>query len=62
LIAELAEGATVSQRLLESTASARAAEHTILPVDSVDAGGGSAPPELPPTATDDGQQGRWRDS
>jgi DivIVA domain-containing protein len=62
LIAELAEGATVSQRRLESTTSARAAEHTILPVDSAESGGGFAPPELPPAGMDDGQQPRWRDS
>ena len=55
LIAELAQG-------LESTTSARAAEHTIVPVDSAESGGGFAPPELPPAGVDDGQQPRWRDS
>jgi DivIVA domain-containing protein len=59
LIAELAEGATVSQRLLESTASARAAEHTIVPMDSVESGGGFAP-EPPAAAADDGKQDRRR--
>jgi DivIVA domain-containing protein len=62
LIAELAQGATVSQRRLESTTSARAAEHTIVPVDSTESGGGFAPPELPSAGVDDGQQPRWRDS
>jgi DivIVA domain-containing protein len=59
LIAELAEGATVSQRRLESTASARAAEQAILPLDSVETSGAFGSPELPPAATDDGQQS-WR--
>ena len=62
LIAELAQGATVSQRLLESTTSARAAEQTILPLDSIESGNAFAAPELPPAAADDGQQGRRRDS
>jgi len=59
LIAELAEGATVSQRRLESTASARAAEQAILPLDSVETAGAFGSPELPPAAADDGEQG-WR--
>ena len=62
LIAELAQGATVSQRRLESTASARAAEHPILPVEYADSEGGFAAPELPPEAADDGQQRRRRNS
>ena len=51
LIAELAEGATVSQRRLAR-----------IPVDSAESGGGFAPPELPPAPADDGQQHRRRDS
>jgi DivIVA domain-containing protein len=62
LIAELAQGATVSQRLLESTTSARAAEQTILPLDSIESGNAFAAPELPPAAADDGQPGRRRDT
>jgi DivIVA domain-containing protein len=62
LIAEFAEGATVSQRRLESTASARAAEQTILPLDSVEATGAFTPPELPPAPREGGQSGRRRDS
>ena len=54
LIAELAEGATVRQRLQESTASARAAEQSTPqdPVGSVDT---AAAQELPPSAADDRQ-------
>ena len=62
LIAELAQGATVSQRLLESTTSARAAEQTIVPLDSIESGNAFAAPELPPATADDGQQGRRRDN
>jgi DivIVA domain-containing protein len=62
LIAELAQGATVSQRLLESTTSARAAEQTIVPLDSIESGNAFAAPELPPAVADDGQQGRRRDN
>ncbi len=62
LIAELAEGATVSQRLLESTTSARAAEQTIVPLDSIESGNVFAAPELPAAAADDGQPGRRRDN
>jgi DivIVA domain-containing protein len=62
LIAELAQGATVSQRLLESTTSARAAEQTILPLDSIESGNAFAAPELPAAAADDGQPGRRRDN
>jgi DivIVA domain-containing protein len=56
LIAELAEGATVRQRLQESTASARAAEQSTSrdPIGSAD---GPVPPELPPPAIDDRQSG-----
>jgi DivIVA domain-containing protein len=55
LIAELAEGATVSQRRLESTASARAAEQATGPDDQAGSGGISRPPELPRSVVDDGQ-------
>jgi DivIVA domain-containing protein len=58
LIAELAEGATVSQRLLESTASARAAEQPINPDDQPGLSVRPAPPELPRPAADDGQSGQ----
>jgi len=58
LIAELAQGATVSQRLLESTASARAAEQTINPEDQAELGVRRAPPEVPRAAIDDGQSGQ----
>ena len=62
LIAELAQGATVSQRLLESTTSARSAEQTIVPLDSIESGNAFAAPEHPPATPDDGQQGRRRDN
>jgi DivIVA domain-containing protein len=54
LIAELAEGATVRQRLQESTASARAAEQSVPhdPVGRVDL---PTAPELPPAAAEDRQ-------
>lgn len=55
LIADLAQGATVSQRLLESTASARAAEQAINPDDQAGFGIRPAPPEVPRVAIDDGQ-------
>jgi DivIVA domain-containing protein len=55
LIADLAQGATVSQRLLESTASARAAEQAINPDDQAGLGIRPAPPEVPRVAIDDGQ-------
>jgi DivIVA domain-containing protein len=55
LIAELAEGATVSQRLLESTASARAAEQATTSDDQYRPGGISPPPEIPQPAADDGR-------
>ena len=58
LIAELAEGATVSQRLLESTASARAAEQTINPDDQAGKGIRPAPREVLRAAIDDGQSGQ----
>src|SRR4029434_2043277 len=60
LIAELAEGGTVRQRLLESTASARAAEqHTSPdPVGSVDT---PASPELPRSAVEGRQSGQRQD-
>jgi hypothetical protein len=58
LIAELAEGATVSQRLLESTASARAAEQAASTDDQVGSAGRSAPPEVSRSAVDDGQSGQ----
>ena len=59
LIAELAQGATVSQRLLESTASARAAEQPIAADDSA-----SAPPplEFPPSTIDNRRTGQRRDN
>ena len=55
LIAELAEGATVRQRLQESTASARAAEQpsSFDPVASADM---QTPPELPSPAVEDRRQ------
>jgi DivIVA domain-containing protein len=58
LIAELAEGATVSQRSLESTASARAAEQATSSDDHAGSGGLSAPPEVPRSAVEDGQSGQ----
>jgi DivIVA domain-containing protein len=57
LIAELAEGATVRQRLLESTASARAAEQSA-PHDSVGSAETPASPGLPPPVIDDRQSGQ----
>ncbi len=56
LIAELAEGATVRQRLQESTASARAAEQPTShdPMESTNT---PAPPERPPSAIEDRQSG-----
>ena len=58
LIADLAQGATVSQRLLESTASARAAEQTINADDEAGLGIRPAAPEVPRAAIDDGQSGQ----
>jgi len=59
LIAELAQGATVSQRLLESTASARAAEQAMIPEDAMGPASPAAPPEVP-SAVDDRRPGqRW---
>jgi DivIVA domain-containing protein len=57
LIAELAEGATVSQRLLESTTSARAAEQ-VATDDSQGAPRIAAPPEVPPSAVRDRRTGQ----
>lgn len=56
LIAELAEGGTVRQRLLESTASARAADQANAhdPVGSLET---PASPELPPSAVEDRESG-----
>jgi DivIVA domain-containing protein len=56
LIAELAEGATVRQRLHESTASARAAEQSAHP-DQIGPADTSGPPELPPPPLEDRQSG-----
>jgi DivIVA domain-containing protein len=56
LIAELAEGATVRQRLQESTASARAAEQSA-PSDGTGPADTSGPPELPPAQVEDRQSG-----
>jgi DivIVA domain-containing protein len=56
LIAELAEGATVRQRLQESTASARAAEQSA-PPDPIGPADTSGPPELPPAPVEDRQSG-----
>jgi DivIVA domain-containing protein len=56
LIAELAEGATVRQRLQESTASARAAEQSP-PRDPVGSADGPVAPELPPPAVKDRKSG-----
>jgi DivIVA domain-containing protein len=57
LIAELAEGATVSQRLQESTTSARAAEQA--GADDQGRSRGLPSPPLPPRSmVDDGQSGR----
>lgn len=58
LIAELAQGATVSQRLLESTASARAAEQAANGDDQTGTAGLPVPTEPPRTAVDDGQSGQ----
>jgi DivIVA domain-containing protein len=60
LIAELAQGATVSQRQLESTASARAAEQSILPT-TPPSPTTPAPPELPSAAAGDGQSAQSQD-
>src|SRR4029450_7258366 len=60
LIAELAEGATVRQRLLEGTASARAAEQSSSP-DSVGSADTPASPELPPSAVESRQSGQRQD-
>jgi DivIVA domain-containing protein len=60
LIAELAEGATVRQRLLESTASARAAEQAT-PHDPIGSPDGAASPELPSSTIEDHQSGRRPD-
>ena len=57
LIAELAEGATVSQRLQESTTSARAAEQAS--ADDQGRSRGLPSPAVPPRSmVDDGQSGR----
>jgi DivIVA domain-containing protein len=56
LIAELAEGAIVSQRLLESTASARAAEQAGTQ-DSPGSPGLATPPDAPPPACEDDRSG-----
>jgi DivIVA domain-containing protein len=60
LIAELAEGATVRQRLLESTASARAAEQST-PHDPVGSADTPASPDLPASAVEDRQSGQRQD-
>ena len=60
LIAELAEGATVRQRLQESTASARAAE-LATPHDPMGSAGTPASPELPTSAVEDRQSGQRHD-
>jgi DivIVA domain-containing protein len=60
LIAELAEGATVRQRLLESTASARAAEQST-PPDPVGSADTPASRELPPSAVEGRQSGQRQD-
>ena len=57
LIAELAQGATVSQRLLEPPASARAAEQAAHGGDHTGSAGLPVPAEPPRTAVDDGQSG-----
>lgn len=56
LIAELAEGATVRQRLQESTASARAAEQST-PHDLLASTDTAALPERPQAAVEDRQSG-----
>jgi DivIVA domain-containing protein len=56
LIAELAQGATVSQRRLESTASARAAEQAGTQ-DSPGSPGRATPPDVPPPAGEDHRSG-----
>ena len=56
LIAELAEGATVRQRLQESTTSARAAEQSA-PHDPGASADTPAPPEPPPSAVEGRQPG-----
>lgn len=56
LIAELAEGGTVRQRLQETTASARAAEQST-PHDPVASADTSAPPEPPQSAVEDRRSG-----
>src|SRR5215217_3602909 len=58
LALEIAERETVSQRLLESTASARAAEQAAGTDDQVGSAGRSAPPEVSRSAVDDGQSGQ----
>jgi len=58
LIAELAQGATVCQRLLESTTSARAAEQATDSDDRTGTAGLPGPAEPPRTALDDGQSGQ----
>jgi hypothetical protein len=60
LIAELAQGATVSQRQLESTASARAAEQSILPT-TPPSPPSPAPPGLPSSTSEDGQSAQSQD-
>ena len=60
LIAELAEGATVRQRLQESTASARAAEQSA-PHDPMGSADTPASPDLPPSAVEDRQSGQRQD-
>jgi DivIVA domain-containing protein len=62
LIAELAQGATVSQRLLESTTSARAAEQAMAADDSMLPTSAPAPPKVPPAVFDDWKPGQRRDS
>ena len=57
LIAELAEGATVRQRLQESTTSARAAEQSTAHDPGAASADTSAPPEPPPSAGERRQPG-----
>ena len=56
-ITERAEGATVRQRLQESTASARAAEQSAQP-DPIGPADTSGPPEHPPAPREDRQSGQ----
>src|SRR4030095_4260650 len=57
-IAARAQGATVSQRLLESTTSARAAEQAANGDDQTGTAGLPGPAEPPRTAVEDGESGQ----